>query len=273
MTCNAFFSTLLMNKRVLITGASRGIGRAIALALLRGGARVFLTARSEDSFSFLNREGFDAGGKAHTGRLDLADPSSIREGVEKAMRAMGDIDILVNNAGIASQDFVVDQDPEQAEREVQVNYLGVYRVTRAVLPHMLERGSGMIVNLASIIGKVPSPTQANYCATKAAVVAFSEALRGEVENRGIRVKVFIPGYTRTDMVRGIKIDSPQSMTADEVAVHFLRALRSPKAEYVCGGMNDGIIRLHRLFPEIARKIMKDCSLNAFLRHRRPEEAE
>jgi short-subunit dehydrogenase len=253
-----------IEKRVLITGASRGIGRAVALALLRAGARVFLTARSEDSFRFLEEEKYGTGGCAHAGRLDLADASSIREGVEAAYRFLGGIDILVNNAGITSQNFVADQDPKQAAREVEVNYLGMYRVTRSVLPRMLESGSGTIVNIASTIGKVPSPTQANYCATKAAVIAFSEALRGEVEDRGIRVMVFIPGHTKTDMVQGIQLDAPQSMTVDEVAGHFLRALRGRRAEYICGGMNEGIIRMHRLFPEAARRIMKRCSLDAFL---------
>ncbi|MBN1440461.1 MAG: SDR family NAD(P)-dependent oxidoreductase [Anaerolineales bacterium] len=253
----------LKNKKILVTGASRGIGRAIALALLGAGAEVYLTARSEESFAFLREGAAARTGKAHAGRLDLASPESIREGADRAFAVLGGIDILVNNAGITSQSLVVDQDPEQAEREVRVNYLGAYRLTRAVLPRMLERGSGMIVNVSSTIGSVPSPTQANYCATKAALVAFSEALRGEVEDRGIDVRVFLPGHTQTEMGRSIRLKTPQRMTAEEVAAHFLRALRSKRAVYVCGGANEGIIRIHRMFPEAARRIMKDIALGSF----------
>jgi short-subunit dehydrogenase len=250
---------------VIITGASKGIGRAVAQTLLRKGASVFLAARSDRLLSDICGSGTQTEGRAFYSRMDLSDASSIRECVAKAIQSLGTIDILINNAGIASQDFLVNQDPEQAALEIQVNYLGMYRMTQAVLPHMLAKGKGMIVNVASTIGKVPSPTQANYSATKAAVIAFSEALRGEVEDQGVRVKVFIPGHTRTEMVQSIKLDSPQTMTPEEVAFHMLRAIRSSKAEYICGGMNEGIIRLHRFFPEMARKIMRDISINSYLK--------
>ncbi|MBN2083919.1 MAG: SDR family oxidoreductase [Anaerolineales bacterium] len=255
----------LKDTGVFITGASKGIGRAIAQTLLREGASVFLAARSERLLSEFCDSCPQTEGKTFYGRMDLLDAASIRVCVAEAIHSLGTIDILINNAGITSQDFLVNQEPEQAALEIQVNYLGMYRVTQTVLPHMLAKGKGMIVNVASTIGKVPSPTQANYSATKAAVIAFSEALRGEVEDHGIRVKIFIPGHTRTEMVRSIKMDSPQTMTPEEVAFHMVRAIRSPKAEYICGGMNEGIIRLHRFFPELARKIMKDISVASYLK--------
>ncbi|MDP4208154.1 MAG: SDR family NAD(P)-dependent oxidoreductase [Bacteroidota bacterium] len=109
----------------------------------------------------------------------------------------------------------------------------------------------MIINVASTIGKVPAPAQANYCASKAAVIAFSSSLRSEVEDKGIIVKTFIPGVTSTDMMNSFQIETTQVMSPEKVAIHMIKAINSQKPEYICGSGNRRLILLSRFFPEQA----------------------
>ena len=177
----------LNNQRVLIIGASRGIGLAIAQELARHGARLFIMARDENRLMTACEKLAQSGAKVSCGTMDISDLGSIATAIQKSIEVMGGIDILINNAAITTQRMVVDQDMCLVEQEMRVNYLGVYAATQTVLPTMLAQKGGMIVNIASTIGKVPSPTQANYCASKAAIIAFSEALRSEVEDQGVQV--------------------------------------------------------------------------------------
>lgn len=265
--CNILFEAIrimiLKNKGVLVTGASQGISYAIARELANRGARVFLTARSEERLAATCRKISQDGFQAFYAVMDVSDKKSVETVVMKVQDKLSSIDILINNAGITSQQMVVDQDFAQAEREMHTNYLGTFLVTQMVLLSMLKNKRGMIVNVSSTIGKVPSPTQANYCASKAAIIAFSAALQSEVEDRGIQVRVFLPGYTNTEMTRSLKFKTPQPMAPEEVAKHMVKAIYSRKREYICGGANRGIVNLSRLFPEKARKIMKGIALKSF----------
>lgn len=248
------------NSTVFITGASRGIGLAVCRELINAGARLFLTARSEHELSTACKKLDPNGGKAFYAVMDVTDSASVKNAVSKALDVFGKIDLLINNAGITSQQMVVEQDFSFAEKEIQINYLGTFLVTQTLLPSMLERKSGMIINVASTIGKVPAPKQANYCASKAAVIAFSSSLRSEVEDSGITVKTFIPGVTSTEMMNSFQIETSQVMSPEEVATHMIKAIKSRNAEYICGSGNRGIILLSRFFPEWARKIMKNIVL-------------
>lgn len=247
---------------VFITGASRGIGLAVCCELINAGAKVFLTARSESELSAACKRLDPNGGKAFYAVMDVSDSASVKNAVSKALELFGKVDLLINNAGITSQQMVVEQDFSFAEKEIQINYLGTFLVTQTLLPSMLERKSGMIINVASTIGKVPALKQANYCASKAAVIAFSSSLRSEVEDYGITVKTFIPGVTSTDMMNSFQIETSQVMSPEEVAVHMMKAIDSRKAEYICGSGNRGIIWLSRFSPEWARKIMKGIVLKS-----------
>jgi 3-oxoacyl-[acyl-carrier protein] reductase len=253
----------LNGQRIFITGGSRGIGLAIAQELARHGAQLFLFARDPAALTAARDTIIRSGAKASCAVLDVSDLAAVEPIVHRAVEGMGGIDILVNNAAVTSQKMVVDQDMNQVEKEVRVNYLGTFAVTRAVLPAMLAQKRGSIINVSSTIGKVPGPTQANYCATKAAIIAFSSALRSEVEDQGIQVRVFIPGHTDTDMGKSVRLKTPRLMTAEEVARDFIRALNSRAPEYVCGSANLGIINMSRLFTEQARRIMKDISLRSY----------
>lgn len=251
------------NQRIVITGGSRGIGLAVARELASLGSQLFLIGRDAERVQTACSNLPHSGIQHYWMAADLSDLANIPSVVNRAQEAMGGIDILVNNAAISLQEFVVESDLAKVEAEMRINYLGVYAMTRAVLPLMLAQKSGLIVNVASTIGKVPSPTEANYCASKAAVIAFSDALRSEVEDQGVKVKVFIPGHTETDMGNSIKLKTPQFMTVDEVARDFIKALRSSSQEYVCGGANRGIIGISRVLPETARRIMKDIALSSY----------
>ena len=184
-------------RRVLVTGASRGIGRATALALARRGERVVLCARSREGLEAVARE---AGERAEIAVLDVTDDESVARALGEIL-ARGPVDVLVNNAGVYEQQLFLAQDPAWQRREMEVNYFGALRVTRAVLPSMLTRGRGTIVNVSSLIGAIPCPATASYCASKAALNAWTHALRGEFSHRGVRTVVFMPSHTATEAAR------------------------------------------------------------------------
>ncbi|TGK46667.1 SDR family NAD(P)-dependent oxidoreductase [Leptospira bouyouniensis] len=254
----------LKNKRVFLTGASQGIGFSIAKHLIKEGAIVFLTAiPSEQELIEVCKEIDPDRQNTFYSVMDVSIESQVVQVVEKAEREMGRIDILINNAGIAFQDFVLDSNLNRMKREFDVNYFGTYFVTQMVLKRMLPKKEGLIVNTGSFLAKLPGPTQANYSASKSAVLAFSSALRGEVEDLGIKVKVFIPGLTETNLMKSLNIASPRLMKPDEVAKMMIQFLKNENVEYVCGIFNRIIINTGRFFPEFVRRILKCYILKAY----------
>lgn len=218
---------------VVVTGASRGIGRAVALAMARRGARVGAIARTGQDLEDLRRE--EAGG----GHMVVAEADvSVRSEVEAALaslrRQLGAIDVLVNNAGIGLYGAVAQLDPDDAERLVHVNYLGTVYPTLAVLPEMIERRRGAIVNVGSIAGRIGAPFEAAYSASKFAVVGFTEALALEVAPLGVRVSMVNPGPVDTGFfaARGHPYArrAPRPIPPDRVAAAVLAAVERPRLE-------------------------------------------
>jgi len=187
----------LKQKVALVTGASRGIGRACALRLAEGGANVVIGATSTDLLEALSTDITSLGVESLAVRCDVTQLSDCEGLVKQALEKFGKIDILVNNAGVGFSGKIVDSDPKLAEQMVMVNILGVYYMTRAILPSMMEQQSGDIINIGSVAGVKYSPNFAMYSATKFAVRAFSEALRNEVQVHNIRVTLVHPGMTKT----------------------------------------------------------------------------
>ena len=188
--------TLSTSKRILVTGASRGIGRAAALALGKQGHTVgVLAARDEHALRSLAREIAGAGGRAEVVPMDVTDDGSVERGIARlrggAVRRRDRQPRLLRPDGFHGADM------STRRAEMDLNYWGAVRVTRALLPAMLARRSGVIVNVSSLLGIVASPTAANYSATKAALGAWSHALRGEVGRFGIKVVVFVAPTTPT----------------------------------------------------------------------------
>jgi len=187
---------------VLITGASSGIGRDLALAFAKMGAKVAMMARRKSLLDALADEIIAAGGDALPLAADVTRRTEVRDAADRTLAHFGRIDILINSAGIAIPDRVETMPPEDLERMMSVNLMGTLHTMQAVLPSMRAAGAGSIVNIASLAGRRGMPTLGAYCATKFAVVGLTEALRVELYGSGIRLSLVMPGVIDTPMVHG-----------------------------------------------------------------------
>jgi NAD(P)-dependent dehydrogenase (short-subunit alcohol dehydrogenase family) len=181
-----------MKGTVLVTGASAGIGYASAELLLKSGYRVFAGARRVERMRGLEALG------AVTFALDVADEASLKAAAERVFSGGGSLDALVNNAGYGAHGAVEDVPLAEARRQFEVNLFGLARLTQLVLPHMRERGSGRIINISSIAGKVSMPLGGWYHASKHALEAYSDALRLEAGQFGVKVVLVEPGPIKTE---------------------------------------------------------------------------
>jgi 2-hydroxycyclohexanecarboxyl-CoA dehydrogenase len=186
-----------VSRVALVTGGGRGIGRAIALRLAADGLAVAVAARTRDQVDETARV---AGRRALPLQLDVTDADSITGAVERTTRELGPIDVLVNNAGVAESAPFVKTDADFWDRHFAVNVRGPYLLTRAVLPGMLQRRWGRIINIASLAGLFGSPYVTAYTASKHALVGFTRALATEVSGKGVTVNALCPGFTATDIV-------------------------------------------------------------------------
>ena len=186
-----------MSRVALVTGAGRGIGRAIALRLAADGLAVAVAARTADQVDETARA---AGRRALALVLDVTDAASVAAAVARTARELGPVDVLVNNAGLAESAPFAKTDPALWTRHFDVNVNGPYLTTRAVLPGMLERRWGRVINVASLAGLHGSPYVTAYTASKHALVGFTRALATEVAGRGVTVNAICPGYAATELV-------------------------------------------------------------------------
>lgn len=189
----------LDGRTALVTGASQGIGEAIARRLSAQGARLVLVARTKEKLEVLAQELRSEGGEAMAHPLDLARPEKVGDRLGELAEEFAEIDILVNNAGITADNLFVRMDLEQWERVLKTNLTGAYAVTRALARGMMRRRWGRIINVSSVVGLMGNAGQANYAAAKAGLIGFSKALARELASRNVTVNVIAPGYIRTAM--------------------------------------------------------------------------
>jgi NAD(P)-dependent dehydrogenase (short-subunit alcohol dehydrogenase family) len=217
---------------VVVTGASSGIGEAAAIGFSRAGARVVLAARRLELLEALADRIAAHGGQALPVPCDVTSPADIASLVERVDEAYGRIDVLVNNAGIPGGGSFRDVQIERLERVVEVNLVGVIRMTKAFLPMFLERRSGHIVNVASLAGRFATAGISVYGASKHAVVALSESLYYELEPFGIRVTSVNPGFTRTEGFPQDDVPARLVLSADRVARTIVDVVRHDRAPEV-----------------------------------------
>ncbi len=245
-------NTLRQPRRILITGASRGIGRAAAEILARQGHRVVLAARDEDQLLRLQTSLRQEGRETEVVAVDVTQEDSVQRCAEMVL-AGGPLDVLVNNAGSLDQATFLAQERGSRRSEMDVNYFGALNMTQAFLPSFIQRGEGGVVNVSSMLGSVGTPTTANYCASKAALEAFSSGLRGEVARHGVAVTVFVAPHTQTDLGAGAQFRGLQSLPADWVASELVRAIDRAPRRYAAGQHLRLGLRLAAWFPAFMEK--------------------
>src|SRR5688572_24919423 len=252
----------LKEKTVVITGASSGIGRSVALEMARRGANVVLGARRLDRLESVAAECRALGVNAKAIAADV----TRREDCRLLIAEAGNVDVLVNNAGFAIFDSIAEAKPEELRSMMETNYFGSINCIQAVLPQMLARGEGTIVNVASITGIMGFSRMGGYCATKFAVIGMTEALRDEVLGRGVRVALVCPGTTETEFF--VKAERGKMPGASRL---MLAVKPERVARAICNAAEDGkyrrilplfaaiYMRLKELFPRLAHVLMRRVS--------------
>ena len=193
----------LDGKTALVTGASQGIGEAIARRVCAHGARVILASRNLEKLGAIAEELRDGGGEAAAHQLDLSQPETIADRLRELPEGFSDIDILVNNAGITADNLFVRMDLDQWERVLRTNLTGAYAVTRPLARGMMRRRWGRIINVSSVVGLMGNAGQANYAAAKAGLIGFSKSLARELASRNVTANVIAPGYIETAMTEDL----------------------------------------------------------------------
>ena len=232
----------LPDRVAIVTGASRGIGRAIALALARQGARVVAAARG-DHAAAVAAEIAAAGGQAVAASVDVTDASSVAAMVAETLERFGRVDVLVNNAGITRDQLMVRMKPEDWDAVVRTNLTAAVTCTQAVLRSMIKQRGGRIISISSVVGQAGNAGQANYAAAKAGLIGFSKSLALEVASRGVTVNVVAPGLIETDMTRALPEEARKTWAekiplgrvgAPEDVAGAVCFLASDEASYITG---------------------------------------
>lgn len=243
---------LLKDKVAVVTGASRGIGRAIALKLAACGARVVLSARSQAALDDLAAEIAAAGGEALAVPTDIARTAEVENLFERAVERFGQVDILVNNAGITRDTLLVRMKDADWDAVLETNLKGPFVCSRAAAKIMTKQRSGRIINISSVVGEMGNAGQANYCASKAGLIGLTKSMARELARRHVTVNAVTPGFIVTDMTEVLSDKVKEELLgqiplgrfgeADDIAAAVV-FLASDQAAYITGqvlGVNGGM---------------------------------
>jgi len=254
------------DKIVWITGASSGIGEALAMAWSREGARVILSARNAAELERV-RQRCDDPSRHVVKPLDLVDNAAIPRVADEVLREFGHVDILVHSGGVSQRSLAAETELATDRQIMEINYFGTIALTKAILPSMIARKSGHIVPISSVIGYVGVPLRSAYAASKHALHGFFNALRSETHKQGIRVTIVCPGYIRTkvsenalrgDGTRHGKTDDTHkdAMLPEQAAPAILRGVANGKHEVHVGGKEIYAITLQRFLPRVVSRILR-----------------
>lgn len=252
------------NQVVWITGASSGIGEALAKAFSAEGARVILSARRLEKLEVVASRCPE---ETKIFPLDLTDQDALPLKAEVAQALFGKIDILVHNAGISQRSPALETSMEVTRRIFETNVFGVIALTRAVLPRMIERGEGRIVVISSVLGKFGAPTRSSYAASKHALHGYFDSLRAEVYDKGIRITLVCPGYVQTEIsFHALEADgSPhgrldpgqaKGISPERCAQKILQAIREGRDEVTIGGWETWGVIVKRFWPGLLHWILR-----------------
>jgi short-subunit dehydrogenase len=236
------------NKVVMITGASSGIGRALAVEIGRHGAKLGLIARRAEVINEVVREVEAAGGKAMALPADVQQANSISAAANKLRADLGQIDVLIANAGIGPTRDAANFSAAEVSDVINVNVIGASNSVAAVIPEMVERGSGQLVAISSLAAYRGLPRSAAYCASKAAVSAFFESLRLDLAPRGIDVTIIHPGFIKTPLTQGRDAHMPFLMELDDAVRKMVRAIGRRRKRYSFPWQLATIVRAGMLMP-------------------------
>lgn len=263
----------LTNQIVIVTGASAGIGEQICRRLAREGAKLVLAARSEDKLNSLAEQLRSDGCECLVVRTDVADPNDLNNLVERTMQEFGQIDVLVNNAGVDLFQAFDSSEIEDILQTIDINLTGAILLARLVIPEMLKKGSGCVINMSSTAGKHTPGYASVYGATKAALIGFTQGLRGEYQKRGIRCTAICPGFTKDGGIYDRIVQATGKGTsvtlggtnAVTVANKVVKAISSGAPELIVNWppMRPAMV-LREIFPRLGEKIVVAVSLK-FLR--------
>ena len=236
-------------KSAIVTGGGRGIGRAISLALARAGCRVAILDILAENAQAVKQEIESLGGEALVLRVDLTKSQEVQAAAGEVLARFGQLDILVNNAGWDKLEPFLDSEEKTWERVIDINFKAILYTCKAVLPHMVSRGSGKVINIGSDAGRVGSTGEAVYAGTKGAVIAFSKAIAREMARYQITVNVVCPGLTETPLLQEVRATSERAnkvvdavtraiplgrVGAPEDIAKAVAFLASPEADYITG---------------------------------------
>jgi short-subunit dehydrogenase len=252
-----FDHTNLTGARIILTGASSGIGWELAKVLGAARARLALAARSAEKLHTLAQELIAAGAEAVAIPTDITDRSQRQRLLDETVRSFGGVDILINNAGAGATGLFQDATEKRLRDVFEINFFGSTELTRLAIPHLLKGRQPMIVNVSSVIGRRAIPGYTDYCSSKFAMCGWSEALRAELHRQGIHVLLVNPGLIETPFREHLLDDQlksqgkrPRAMPADRCARIMLRAMQRRKNEIVITGSGKLLLWVNRLFPRL-----------------------
>ena len=259
------------NKIVWITGASSGIGKALAIELSNQNAKLILSSRKKDALELVNNECKNPD-EVKIVTLDLEDYTNLKPKVDEAINCFGTVDILVNNGGVSQRSFVKDTQISVDKRIMDINYLGTVALSKAILPHFTKNKKGQFVVTTSIVGKIGTPLRSSYAASKHALHGFFDSLRAEHHKDNIAVTLVCPGFVNTNVSKnaltgdGSKQEKMDIATANGIqperfAKLMAKAIKSHKQEVYIAGTKEKLgIFAKRFFPQLLSKMIRKLSV-------------